>query len=154
MDVYKKRGPSVFLRILARFYECSKLTLAIGNWLNEIEPGEPFYKKPTPIENGKSYGLTEAPRGSLGHWCTVEDSKIKKYQVITPTTWNASPRDSHGVPGAIEQALEGVAIKDEKRPIEAIHVVRSFDPCMACSVHVIKPRSTYWAITTVTSSHT
>ena len=85
-------------------------------------------------------GLVCGPRGALGHWIQIEDHKIANYQCVVPTTWNASPRDDDGQPGPIEQALVGTKIKDEENPFEIVRIVRSFDPCLACAVHVISPK--------------
>jgi len=86
-------------------------------------------------EQGLGVGLTEAPRGALGHWLAIKGQKISAYQCVVPTTWNCSPRDDKGRPGAIEQALVGTPIADAANPLEAARVVRSFDPCLACAVH-------------------
>ena len=80
-------------------------------------------------------GLHEAPRGALSHWVVIEDGKIKNYQAVVPTTWNASPRDSKGVPGPYESALKDNPIVDPERPLEVLRTVHSFDPCMACAAH-------------------
>jgi hydrogenase large subunit len=85
-------------------------------------------------------GLVCGPRGALGHWVQIKDSRIANYQCVVPTTWNASPRDDHGQPGPIEQALIGTKIRDEENPFEIVRIVRSFDPCLACAVHVITPK--------------
>ena len=77
----------------------------------------------------------EAPRGALGHWVVIEDGRIANYQMVVPTTWNASPRDSAGTPGAYEASLEGMELADPKVPLEAMRTIHSFDPCMACAVH-------------------
>lgn len=76
----------------------------------------------------------EAARGTLGHWVGWRDGRIAHYQIVAPTTWNFSPRDSAGTPGALEQALAGMAVPDGDLTVVQ-HVVRSFDPCMACTVH-------------------
>ena len=86
-------------------------------------------------ESGQGHGLTEAPRGALGHWIKLRNHKIDNYQCVVPTTWNCSPRDDKGNPGPVEQALAGTPISDPENPIEATRVVRSFDPCIACAVH-------------------
>ncbi|MFC1739636.1 nickel-dependent hydrogenase large subunit, partial [Planctomycetota bacterium] len=86
---------------------------------------------------GEGAGLTEAPRGSVGHWMTIKDKKIDRYQVITPTAWNASPKDNKDQPGAIEQAITGTKVKDKDNPFELVRIVRAFDPCLACSVHLL-----------------
>jgi hydrogenase large subunit len=83
--------------------------------------------------------MSEAPRGALGHWIQITDGKIDHYQVITPTCWNASPRDSQGVPGPMEQALIGTPIENQDQPIEALRVIHSFDPCLSCAVHIMQP---------------
>jgi hydrogenase large subunit len=79
----------------------------------------------------------EAPRGALGHWVKIEGAKIQKYQIITPTAWNASPRDASGTRGPCEEAIVGTEIKDLDNPIEIDHIIRSFDPCLVCTVHTI-----------------
>jgi hydrogenase large subunit len=86
--------------------------------------------------------MTEAPRGALGHWTLLSQGKIRHYQIITPTCWNASPLDDKDVHGPMEQALIGIPIQDPSRPIEALRVIHSFDPCLSCAVHVITPEGT------------
>jgi hydrogenase large subunit len=81
-------------------------------------------------------GHAEAPRGALAHWINIEDMKIANYQLVVPTTWNASPRDSKGQMSAYEAALIDTPVADEKQPLEIIRTIHSFDPCMACSVHI------------------
>lgn len=81
-------------------------------------------------------GYTEAPRGALGHWIVIEDKKIANYQLVVPTTWNASPRDGNGKVSAYEAALLDTPIADPEKPVEILRTVHSFDPCMACSVHL------------------
>ncbi|HOS41914.1 MAG TPA: nickel-dependent hydrogenase large subunit, partial [Spirochaetota bacterium] len=87
---------------------------------------------------GEGEGLVEAPRGALGHWIVVKDKKIENYQCVVPTTWFCGPRDDNGVRGPVEQALIGTPISDPANPIEAARIVRSFDPCIACAVHVVE----------------
>lgn len=85
-------------------------------------------------------GLVEAPRGALGHWVEIADGKITRYQCVVPTTWNASPRDAQGTRGAFEDSLVATGnhpLHDEKQPLELIRTIHSFDPCMACGVHVL-----------------
>jgi hydrogenase large subunit len=135
MDMFKKLGANVFTRVIARIHEAIKTLKEIDIWLDEINLKEPFYKPSKEVDVAQGIGLTEAARGCLGHWVVIEDKKIKRYQVITPTAWNASPRDANGNPGAIESALIGLPIKDEDNPVEIGHVIRSFDPCLVCSVH-------------------
>ena len=85
----------------------------------------------------QGFGLEEAPRGSLGHWVEIENKKIVNYQAVVPSTWNAGPRDAHGQRGAYEAALLKTPIADPERPLEILRTVHSFDPCLACAVHVI-----------------
>lgn len=108
-------------------------------WLEELTVGDPVYEYSAIPESASGIGLTEAPRGALGHWIDINDSKISRYQVITPTSWNASPRDDLGQRGPIEQALVGTPVADTEQPIELLRVVHSFDPCIACAVHLVTP---------------
>ena len=126
-------------RHAARALEAKLIADAMADWILQVKPGEPLIAKYEIPESGKGAGLTEAPRGSLGHWVSIEEKRIKNYQLIVPTTWNASPKDSKGQPGPMEQALIGTEVKDEKNPFELVRIVRSFDPCLACSVHLITP---------------
>jgi len=87
----------------------------------------------------KGFGFTEAPRGALCHWIRIKDAKIANYQIVVPSTWNASPRDSKGQHGAYEAALIGTPMADPKRPVEILRTIHSFDPCLACASHVIGP---------------
>ncbi|HHQ48129.1 MAG TPA: nickel-dependent hydrogenase large subunit [Acidobacteria bacterium] len=84
----------------------------------------------------KGFGFTEAPRGALGHWIHIKDTKIANYQAVVPSTWNASPRDAAGQRGAYEAALVGTPMADPKRPVEILRTIHSFDPCLACASHV------------------
>jgi hydrogenase large subunit len=88
----------------------------------------------------KGVGFMEAPRGGLAHWIVIEDQKIKNYQAVVPSTWNAGPRDQNGQPGAYEAALEdNHTLHDPQQPIEILRTIHSFDPCIACAVHVTDP---------------
>ena len=89
--------------------------------------------------DAEAAGLTEAPRGALGHWLKIRAGKIAHYQVVTPTCWNGSPRDDQQKPGPMEKALVGTPVADSKQPIEVLRIVHSFDPCLACAVHVCRP---------------
>ena len=82
-------------------------------------------------------GLAEAPRGALGHWVRIKDGKVTNYQAVVPSTWNAGPRDKDGYMGAYEAALIGTKVADADQPLEIIRTVHSFDPCIACAVHVV-----------------
>jgi hydrogenase large subunit len=87
----------------------------------------------------KGFGFTEAPRGALCHWIHIKDTKIANYQIVVPSTWNASPKDGKGQHGAYEAALIGTPMADPKRPVEILRTIHSFDPCLACASHVIGP---------------
>jgi len=113
----------------------------MGGWLDELTPGDSAYAEPTLPETASGIGLTEAPRGALGHWIQIAGGTISRYQVVTPTAWNCSPRDDQGQLGALEQALLGTPVADASQPIEVLRVVHSFDPCLACTVHMIRPRA-------------
>lgn len=127
---------SVAGRHLCRGIECRMLLKEAEKWLLKIDTDGEFYFDYEIPQESKGFGLSEGARGAVGHWVSIKDKKIAHYQVISPTTWNCSPRDENGNPGPLEQALMGLKIKDENHPVEALRVVRSFDPCLACSVQV------------------
>jgi hydrogenase large subunit len=81
-------------------------------------------------------GWMEAPRGALGHWIDIEDGKTKNYQAVVPSTWNASPRDYQNKLGAYEAALKGTKLLNKEQPLEIMRIIHSFDPCLACAVHL------------------
>jgi hydrogenase large subunit len=87
----------------------------------------------------KGAGFMEAPRGALAHWIVIKDGKIDNYQAVVPSTWNAGPRDANGQEGPYEAALRGHKLHDPKQPIEILRTIHSFDPCIACAVHVTDP---------------
>ena len=87
----------------------------------------------------KGVGFMEAPRGALAHWIVIKDAKIDNYQAVVPSTWNAGPRDAQGQEGPYEAALKGHKLHDPKQPIEILRTIHSFDPCIACAVHVTDP---------------
>src|SRR5215469_11995076 len=143
-----RKGVSVMDRHMARALETQKVANAMLGWLNQITVGGSVYTPITAPYSKSGVGLTEAPRGALGHWVTTNASttlapngmaSIGQYQVITPTCWNASPKDSRSVRGPMEQALIGTPVSNASQPIEVLRVVHSFDPCMSCAVHVMHP---------------
>jgi hydrogenase large subunit len=137
-ELLRDQGANVFVRELARLIRPALLLPVMEQWLQEtLHDPHSFYSPPAPIEQGEGAGLTEAPRGALGHWVKVEEGKITHYQIIPPTAWNASPRDSAGVRGPWEEALIGTQIQDLENPVEVGHVVRSFDACLVCTVHTV-----------------
>ncbi|HUV73540.1 MAG TPA: nickel-dependent hydrogenase large subunit [Anaerolineae bacterium] len=131
---------SVLGRHAARALECKYVADSMADWVLQLKPQEPVYTDYTMPEEAAGMGLVCGPRGALGHWIRIQDGKIANYQCVVPTTWNASPKDDHGQPGPIEQALVGTNIRDEDNPFEIVRIVRSFDPCLACAVHIITPK--------------
>lgn len=129
-------GGTVFTRVLARLLELARVVPQMEAWLAAIRPTEAFCVPTVLPEEGQGTGLSEAARGSLGHWVSLHRGRIANYQIVAPTSWNFSPRDAAGVPGALEAALVGAAVREgEKTPVSVQHIVRSFDPCMVCTVH-------------------
>ncbi|MDH4208885.1 MAG: nickel-dependent hydrogenase large subunit, partial [Anaerolineae bacterium] len=137
-------GPGALFSVLgrhaARALECKYVADSMADWVLQLKPGEPVYTEYELPDEASGMGLVCGPRGALGHWVKIEDGKIANYQCVVPTTWNASPRDDQDQPGPIEQALIGTKVKDENNPFEIVRIVRSFDPCLACAVHVITPK--------------
>ena len=131
---------SVLGRHAARAVECKVVADAMADWILDVTPGGPVYTPYEIPDQGEGAGMVAAPRGSLGHWVRLKEGKIDHYQCVVPTTWNASPKDEKGNPGPIEQAIIGTPIKDEENPFEIVRIVRSFDPCLACAVHLITPK--------------
>ena len=116
--------------------EIALVVIAMEQWLDRIVPGERFIEHRELPDEASGIGLTEAARGSLGHWLRIEKGRIANYQIVAPTTWNFSPRDASGAPGPLEQALEGAPVREgETEPVSVQHIVRSFDPCLVCTVH-------------------
>ncbi|MGL9622903.1 nickel-dependent hydrogenase large subunit [Bradyrhizobium sp. U531] len=135
-DLVATDGTNVRNRVIARLIETARIALAIEDWTRALRLSEPFCVHSQEIPDGDYVGLVEAARGSLGHWMAVRRGKIERYQIIAPTTWNFSPRDSFGVAGPLEQALVGTDVGEAgARSVAVQHVVRSFDPCMVCTAH-------------------
>jgi hydrogenase large subunit len=130
-------GVSALVRELARLLRVGQRIRIMEQELLAIDPTEPYYQPAGVPANGAGCGLIQAPRGVLGHWVQLSGGTIEHYQIIPPTTWNASPRDDRGVRGPIEEALVGTPVRDPADPVEVAHVVRSFDLCMVCSVHAM-----------------
>ncbi len=102
------------------------------NWEPETWPAE-----------AKGVGMSEAPRGALAHWIVIKDQKIDNYQLVVPSTWNASPRDAAGKRSAYEEALIGTPVKNPDQPVEILRTIHSFDPCIACAVHLYDEKGRY-----------
>ncbi|MBS7537534.1 nickel-dependent hydrogenase large subunit [Ancylobacter lacus] len=135
-DMVRRAGGSVQARVVARLVETARTLIAMEGWVHALRPGERWCAQGSMPGHGRAAGLTEAARGALGHWLRVENGRIAGYQIIAPTTWNFSPRDAAGVPGPLELALVGAPIRPgESTPVAVQHIVRSFDPCMVCTVH-------------------
>lgn len=131
-----RAGGGVEARVVARLLEAARLVPAMERWAEALRPGEPFRVEGDLPSEADGIGLVEAARGSLGHWLSIRRGRIRNYQIVAPTTWNFSPRDASGQPGALERALVGIpCAEDGKAPLAVQHVVRSFDPCMVCTVH-------------------
>ena len=128
-------------RHLARAIRCAMLAEIAGeHWqrlADNVLKGDAKTFEPFTMPKGEiqGVGMHEAPRGTLSHWVVIEDGKIKNYQAVVPTTWNASPRDAAGVVGPYESSLLGNPVADPELPLEVLRTVHSFDPCMACACH-------------------
>jgi len=127
-------GATVHSRVVARVLELALLVPQMEHWARALRPREPFCHHAAQPTQAQGAGLVEAARGSLGHWLRIEQGRIANYQIIAPTTWNFSPRDAENTPGALEQALVGTPVTDASS-VKIQHIVRSFDPCMVCTVH-------------------
>ncbi len=135
-DVVARHGGSVAARVLARLLEIARTLPEMEAWALALKPDEAFCAQIDLPEDGDGVGMVEAARGSLSHWLSIRHGRIARYQIVAPTTWNFSPRDSEGMPGALEQALVGLEVgAGPHMPAIVQHVVRSFDPCMVCTVH-------------------
>jgi Ni,Fe-hydrogenase I large subunit len=151
-------------RIIARALESRIIAERLETWLDALErtmnsgdlriADTEMWDRSRWPKSARGFGPHAAPRGSLGHWVEIADGKIEHYQAIMPTTWNASPRDAAGQPGPYEQALVGTPVADPARPLELLRVVHSFDPCLACAVHVLDAeRPQARSLVTVEPSH-
>jgi len=131
----------------ARGIDCLITAQQLPKWLQQLQESigkgdlrihaqEKWDPSSWPSE-AAGYGWHEAPRGALGHWIKIKDKQILNYQAVVPSTWNASPRDHKGQRGPYEEALIGTPIADPNRPVEILRTIHSFDPCLACAVHVL-----------------
>lgn len=130
---------SVLGRHVARALETQFVADAMAEWVLQIKLDQPVANAHTIPDEAQGFGLWDASRGALGHWIAIKNKRIERYQAVVPTTWNASPKDDAGQPGAIEQALVGAPVKDPENPFAIARIVRSFDPCIACAVHLLTP---------------
>ncbi len=146
LDVPVEALFSTLGRTAARGLETLMIGDAMEGWVMEmvdnISKGDTRTYEPWEMpDTGRGFGLNDPPRGALGHWIEIEDKKIKNYQYVVPSTWNFGPRCDGGVRGPVEASLIGTPVADPKRPLEVLRTVHSFDPCLACAVHVIDPDS-------------
>jgi len=133
-------------RTAARCLETVVIGDAMEGWVMELvgnlkKGNTKTYQKWTMPNSGMGCGLNDVARGSLGHWIEIENKKIKNYQQVVPSTWNLGPRCKNGKLGPVEESLIGTPVADPKRPLEVLRTVHSFDPCIACAVHMIDPNS-------------
>lgn len=131
-------GADARARVIGRLLEIARTVPALERWAEALVPGADHMAPAPPLVEGAGAGLVEAARGALGHWVRIEAGRIANYQIVAPTTWNFGPRDAEGRPGPVEQALEGAPVLPGEAgttPVAVQHIVRSFDPCMVCTVH-------------------
>jgi hydrogenase large subunit len=147
MDFFSAGGkPGAVARHLCRPLEAVQVGEAGLAWIDRLiemataGPVIGMKDKATP-RRARGMGVWDAPRGALGHWVEVDDFRIKNYQLVVPTTWNGSPRDEKGVKGQYEESLIGVPVPDPDNPLNVVRVIRSFDPCLACAIHLIDPET-------------
>jgi [NiFe] hydrogenase large subunit len=131
-------------RTAARALETVLIGDAMVGWLDQLEAnlqsGDKTIYWDYAMISDSGRGFLEAPRGALGHWIDIDNSTTSRYQMVVPTTWNLGPRSvdaGKSIPGPMEQALVGVPVADPANPVEILRVIHSFDPCIACGVHVI-----------------
>ncbi len=124
----------VFADSLRTYYNDLVAEISAGN--TDTFNGEKWEPHTWPA-NAQGFGYMEAPRGALGHWIVIQGGRIENYQMVVPTTWNGSPRDHLGQPGAYEASLVGTRLEKPEWPLEILRTIHSFDPCMACAVHMV-----------------
>ena len=136
-DLLENLGSSAWLRQFSRVHHCAVQLFRARQTLKELASriDEAHFISPNKNNevDGQGCGMIMAARGALGHWVKVEDGLIKRYQIVTPTAWSASPRDSNGIPGHWEQSLVGLSVSDPDDPVEIGHIIRSHDPCLVCT---------------------
>jgi [NiFe] hydrogenase large subunit len=133
-------------RTAARGLETVAIGEAMQGWVTELvenlKSGDTKTYQPYEMPaSATGVGLNDVPRGALGHWIRIEDGKIGNYQYVVPSTWNLGPRDGAGNLSPVEEALIGTPVADPQKPLEVLRTVHSFDPCLACAIHVIDPHS-------------
>jgi hydrogenase large subunit len=132
-------GVSVMDRLLAKAIEAKEVAERLNAWIPTLVPDRPTIHWVDPLPpHGEGFGLIDSMRGTLAHWVKVRNHRITSYRIITPSAWNLSPRDDAGKRGPLEEALIGTPVVDIENPVEVGRVVRSFDPCISCAVHVLQ----------------
>ncbi|MBD5642134.1 MAG: nickel-dependent hydrogenase large subunit, partial [Desulfovibrio sp.] len=129
-------------RTAARGIQALAIALQVENWVKQyeqnIQTDKQIVANLEAPKDARGVGFVTAPRGGLSHWLVTDsDARIHNFQLVVPTTWNLSPRDEKEIPSACEEALVGTPVADPARPVEILRTVHSFDPCIACAVHVI-----------------
>jgi len=131
-------------RTVARGLETKLLADFVPTLVNDlvtnVSKGDERFFTPYLPKDGDGFSLSEVPRGSLSHWVRIRNGRIENFQAVVPSTWNASPKDSKGQVGAYEAALTGQKLADPKKPLEILRTIHSFDPCLACAVHLLDPK--------------
>ncbi|MEG0371467.1 MAG: nickel-dependent hydrogenase large subunit [Clostridium sp.] len=130
------RGVSAMDRLIARALEALKICECIEGLLKIVKSKEAYQEEWKIPDKGLGVGLTDASRGTLGHWVEIDKGKTSNYTLIPPSTWNLGPTDENGVLSPVEEALIGTEIRDVSHPVEIGRIVRSFDPCLNCAAHV------------------
>ena len=124
----------VFADTMRTYYNDLIAEIKAGN--TQTLEGSKWERNTWPAK-ASGFGYMEAPRGALGHWIVIDNGKIENYQMVVPTTWNASPRDHKSQPGAYEASLVGTPLAKPEWPLEVLRTIHSFDPCMACAIHMV-----------------
>lgn len=140
-ELYQAEGGNAWLRQFARLRRTARLLKTMRETLQGLSSdlNGPHIIPPAgkDIPDGEGLGLVTAARGALGHWLQISDGAISRYQVVTPTAWNASPKDSKGRHGHWESSLIGLTVDNPDDPVEIGHIIRSHDPCLVCTVHML-----------------
>lgn len=137
------RGSSTMDRLKARVLECYKIAGIMQKLLFMMEFSSSSKVEYEIPESGCGKALKDTTRGALGHWVYIENKRIRGYEIMTPSSWNLSPQDSTGEKGVLEKALIGTNIENEQFPVEIGRIIRSFDPCISCAIHVTTSKESW-----------
>jgi hydrogenase large subunit len=144
---YYSGGVSVMDRLRARALETKIIAEKLSTWTSELIPDQPTIHWVGELpKSGEGVALVDSMRGTLAHWVNVQNGRIDAYKIITPSAWNLSPRDSQGKRGPLEEALIGTPVSNPDDPVEVGRIIRSFDPCISCAVHVLgkNEKRSFW----------